>query len=215
MTLRSTLKPVNSPRGHIRPTSGGGSQSRRLPAILLFAGIGLAVGLLLGVLIGFFIWGHSATPATAAKQEQVSKDRSAAGADMKDIEQMYKDYQFRLGTIQEPTDSLLLEVYEWLQTEPASAFDLEHEEADRLSLQYNEVLEAWQALKQGQVESLTKILQDKDSRLSDSQKIILKEFVKVNGKKANEIKNKAAKAESFENLLPKDILDQLIETGAH
>lgn len=215
VTLRSTLKPVNSPSGHIRPTSGGGSQSSRLPALLLFAGIGLAVGLLLGVLIGFFIWGHSATPATAAEQEQVSKDRSATGADMKDIEQMYKDYKVRLGTINEPTDSLLSKVDEWLQTEPACAFDRAHKEADRLSLQYKEVLKAWQALKQGEVESLNKILQNKNSRLSDSQKIILKEFVRVNGKNADELKNKAAKAESFENLLPKDILDQLIETGAH
>ena len=215
VTLRSTIKPVKSTGSHSRPASSGGSQLRRSPALLLFAGVGLAVGLLLGLAIGFFIWGRSAAPATASEKEQVSEGRSAAGADIKDIEQKYQDYQDRLRAIHEPADSLLSEVYEWLQTEPASEFDLAHNEADRLSLMYYEVRNAWQALKQGQVESLNKILHDKDSRLSDSQKIILNEFVRVYGKKPNDFKKKAAKASSFENLLPKESLDQLKETDAH
>lgn len=173
------------------------------------------MGLLLGLAIGYFIWGRSAAPSSAPQQEQVSEDRSAANSDLRDIEQQYQDYQYRLGKINEPVDSLLSEVYEWLQTEPASEFDLAHKEADRLSAQYNELRIAWQALKQGQVENLNKILQDKDCHLSDSQKTILNEFVRVNGKKPKDFLKKAKQASSFDGLLPQRSRDNHNGAGAH
>lgn len=215
VTLRPTIQPKKSVGGYGPSTSSSGASRRRSLTLPLFAGVGLAVGLLLGLAIGYFIWGRSAAPASAPQQEQVTEDRSAANSDLRDIEQQYQDYQCRLGKINEPVDSLLSEVYEWLQTVPASEFDLAHKEADRLSAQYNELLIAWQALKQGQVENLNKILQDKDCRLSDSQKTILNEFVRVNGKKPKDFLKKAKQASSFDGLLPQRSRDNHNGAGAH